>query len=142
MWPVGSHTAKRPVLEGMFVLNPKILAADLREAKIYHDVLTTYEADPLTNVCSPSLTGLHGVCPLTILSTIPDIARHMSNLIVRAQHEVFIATNYWMHSEPSRLIANALRELSRRSVEAKRQIVVRVLYDRGSVKQVCVSNSG
>lgn len=65
----------------------------------------------------------------------------MSNLIVRAQHEVFVATNYWMHSEPSRLIANAFRELSRRSVEANRKVVVKVLYDRGSAKQVRIPPS-
>lgn len=60
----------------------------------------------------------------------------MSNLIVRAEHEVFIATNFWMHSEPSSLIANAIRELSKRSVAAGRTVVIKVLYDRGDLAQV------
>jgi hypothetical protein len=105
---------------------------------MYHDVLGTYEKDLLANVCSPSLAGSNGVCPLVIISTIPDIARHMSNLIVRAQHEVFLLTNFWMHSEPSRLIDEALRELSRRAVAENRNVVVKVVYDRGSAKQVSV----
>lgn len=99
-------------------------------------MINTYDYDPLSNVCSPSLAGSHGVCPLAIISTIPDIARHMANLIVRAEHEVILATNYWMHSEPSEIITNALRELSRRAVEGGRHIVVKVIYDRGSIKQV------
>jgi hypothetical protein len=60
----------------------------------------------------------------------------MSNLIVRAEHEVFIATNFWMHSEPAQLISNAIRELSKRMSEVGRRVVVKVLYDRGSAKQV------
>ena len=104
--------------------------------QIFHDVLLTYNEDPLVNVCSPSLTGSHGVCPLLVVSGIPDICRHMSNLIVQAQHEVFLATNFWMHSEPAQLISNAFRELSKRASESGRRIVVKVLYDRGSAKQV------
>jgi hypothetical protein len=30
----------------------------------------------------------------------------MSNVIARAEHEVFLATNFWMYSEPTRLITN------------------------------------
>lgn len=70
------------------------------------------------------------------MATVPDICRHMSNLIARAEHEVFLATNFWMYSEPSRLITNALRELSRKAVETNRRVVVKIIYDRGSVKQV------
>lgn len=91
----------------------------------------------MINVCSPSLTGSHGVCPLLIISPIKEIARHMSNLIVRAEHEVFIATNFWMHSEATQLIGNAIKELSRKMSEVNRRVVVKVLYDRGSAKQVC-----
>jgi hypothetical protein len=99
-------------------------------------VLCNLEKDPLINICSPSLIGSHGVCPLLVISGIPDICRHMSNLIARAEHEVFLATNFWMASEPTRLISSGLMELSKRAGEAGRRAVVKVMYDRGSVKQV------
>lgn len=104
--------------------------------QIYADVLKTMQQNPLNGVCSPNLLGSNGVCPLTIIATIPDICRHMSNLIVRAEHEVFIATNYWMLSESSKLISNGLRELSRRCVANGRHVVVKVMYDRGHIGQV------
>ncbi|EXJ82193.1 hypothetical protein A1O3_06006 [Capronia epimyces CBS 606.96] len=104
--------------------------------RIYHDVLCTLENNPVAGVCAPSLMGSNGVCPLTIIATVPDICRHMSNVIARAEHEVFLATNFWMYSEPSRLITNALHELSRKAVENNRRVVVKIIYDRGSVKQV------
>lgn len=80
--------------------------------------------------------GSTGVCPLTVIATIPDICRHMSNLIARAQHEVFLATNFWKVSEGSRLICNSLKELSRRAVLDNREVVVKIMYDRGSPKQI------
>ncbi|RMZ88096.1 hypothetical protein DV736_g4676, partial [Chaetothyriales sp. CBS 134916] len=102
---------------------------------IFHDVLSTLRTDPLIDVCSPSLIGTNGVSPLLIVSGIPDIARHMSNLIARADREVFLATNFWMYSEPSRLITNALHELSHRAGETNRRVVVKIMYDRGDLKQ-------
>jgi hypothetical protein len=107
--------------------------------QIYHDVLCTLDRNPMLGMCSPSLLGSSGVCPLTIISTIPDICRHMSNVIVRAEKEVFLATNFWMHSEPSRMITNALRELSRKAVSRQKRVVVKIIYDRGSFKQACVA---
>lgn len=104
--------------------------------RIYHDVLCTLERNPLLGVTSPSLMGSNGVCPLTIIAPIPDICRHMSNLIARAEREVFLATNFWMYSEPTRLICNGLRELSRKAKAENRTVVVKIMYDRGSVKQV------
>lgn len=80
--------------------------------------------------------GSNGVCPLTIMAMVPDICRHMSNVIARAEHEVFLATNFWMHSEPTRLITNGLRELSRKAVLMNRRVVVKIIYDRGNPKQV------
>lgn len=74
--------------------------------------------------------------PLLIVSGIPDICRHMSNLIARAEHEVFIATNFWMISEPSRMITNGLIELSKRAEKSNRKPVVKIMYDRGDLKQV------
>jgi phosphatidylserine/phosphatidylglycerophosphate/cardiolipin synthase-like enzyme len=103
--------------------------------QIFHDVMCTLEKNPLVGVCSPSLMGSNGVCPLTIMAPIPDICRHMSNVIARAETEVYLATNYWMYSEPTRLITNALQELSRKAVATNRRVVVKIIYDRGSVKQ-------
>lgn len=87
-------------------------------------------------MCSPSLMGSSGVCPLVVISTVPDICRHMSNLIVNAREEIYLATNYWKYSEGSRLICNALRELSKRAAAEDRRVVVKVMYDRGDLKQV------
>src|SRR4051812_41814101 len=85
---------------------------------------------------SPSLMGSCGLVPLTIISVIPDIARHMSNLIVRAEKEVILATNYWQHSVASTFITNAIRELDRRSGKKGVKVVVKIIYDRGSPKQL------
>jgi phosphatidylserine/phosphatidylglycerophosphate/cardiolipin synthase-like enzyme len=62
--------------------------------------------------------------------------RHMSNLIVRAEKEVYLATNYWQNSVASKYITNAMKELSRRAGERGDRIVMKVLYDRGSPKQL------
>ena len=95
------------------------------------------ESDPLAGLVSPSLLGSSGVVPLTIVSVIPDIARHYASLIARAETEVLIATNYWEKSKSSSIIADSLRELSKR-VQARRgeKVVVKLMYDRGNVKQV------
>ena len=55
----------------------------------------------------------------------------MSNLIFNAQSEIFLATNYWKHSEGSRLLCNALVELSKRARAEDRRVVVKIMYDRG-----------
>lgn len=106
--------------------------------KIFHDALGPVEKDIETAMVSPSLMGSSGVLPLTILSTVPDIVRHQSNLIVQAKHDVFLATNYWQNSVASSFITNAMRELSARcSAEIPpRRVVMKILYDRGSVKQL------
>lgn len=62
--------------------------------------------------------------------------RHMSNLIVRAEKEVILATNYWQNSVASKYITNAMRELSRRAGERGDRIVFKLEYDRGSPKQL------
>lgn len=61
--------------------------------------------------------------------------RHMSNLIVRAEKEVILATNYWQNSVASKFITNAMRELSRRAGARGDRIVFKMEYDRGSAKQ-------
>jgi phosphatidylserine/phosphatidylglycerophosphate/cardiolipin synthase-like enzyme len=60
----------------------------------------------------------------------------MSNVIVRAEREVYLATNYWANSVASKYLTDAIRELSRRAGERGTKIVMKVIYDRGSPKQV------
>lgn len=45
--------------------------------RIWHDALCTLEHDPLAGVVSPPLMGSSGVVPLSIISALPDICRHM-----------------------------------------------------------------
>ncbi|KAI5866689.1 hypothetical protein GGS23DRAFT_602946 [Durotheca rogersii] len=105
--------------------------------RIYHDALCMLDDDLAGGTVSPPLMGTCGTVPLTIFSVIPDIVRHMSNLIVRAEKEVFLVTNYWANGVAARYIANALRELSRRVGHREGpRVVVKILYDRGSVRQL------
>ena len=104
--------------------------------RAFHDVLGTLEKDPLASCCSPSMIGTTGYNPFAIIGPLWDIVRHMSNLIVRAEKEVLLATNYWMASGASQFIADALVELSRRAEGRDFKIPVRIMYDRGDVKQV------
>jgi phosphatidylserine/phosphatidylglycerophosphate/cardiolipin synthase-like enzyme len=60
----------------------------------------------------------------------------MANLIVRADKEVFLATNFWIKSVASSYITRAIKELSRRAGERGTRVVVKILYDRGSAKQL------
>lgn len=60
----------------------------------------------------------------------------MSNCIVRAEREVFLATNYWANSTASKFITDAMRELSRRAGERGTKVVMKMIYDRGSPKQL------
>ncbi|KAL3470020.1 hypothetical protein BJX99DRAFT_264619 [Aspergillus californicus] len=104
--------------------------------RIYHDALCALDEYPLGGVVSPPLMGSNGFLPLTIVAPLPDLCRHMANCIVRAEKEVFLATNYWIHSDASKIITQALRELSRRAGERGEKVVVKVLYDRGDPRQV------
>ena len=94
------------------------------------------DADPLAGLVSPSLLGSSGVIPLSIISIIPDIMRHYAELIVRAEAEIILATNYWENSASSNVMADALRELSKR-VEARNgaKVVMKLMYDRGNLRQ-------
>lgn len=103
--------------------------------RIWHDTLATLEHDPLNGVASPNLLGSCGSIPYSIIGPLPDICRHMSNLIARAQHEVILATNYWKESQASTLITDSIRELSRRAGARNQRAVVKIIYDRGSPKQ-------
>ena len=106
--------------------------------RCYHDALLALEHDPLNGCVSPSLMGSSGVIPLTVVGSIVDVNRHMSNLIARAEHEVFLATNFWMNSDSSLLIVDAIRELSRRIGRkgTGEKAVVKIMYDRGHIKQL------
>ncbi|KAI0872686.1 phospholipase D/nuclease [Hypoxylon argillaceum] len=104
--------------------------------RLYHDALCTLDDDPGRGMVSPCLMGSCGTVPLTIISVLPDIVRHMSNLIVRAEKEVFLATNFWQNSVASRYITNAIRELSRRAQARGTRIIMKIIYDRGNPRQV------
>lgn len=104
--------------------------------QMFHESLLPLQHDPLMGVCSPSKVGSCGVVPLTVISSLPDICRHMSNLIARAEKEVFLATNFWMDGQTTHLITTALRELSKRAEARGQKVVVKILYDRGNLKQV------
>ena len=90
----------------------------------------------MVGMTSPPLMGGSGVIPLTIISVLPDICRHMSNCIARAEKEVFLATNYWQASDASKFITNSLQELSRRAGVRGQKVIVKIMYDRGNPKQV------
>jgi hypothetical protein len=57
-------------------------------------------------------------------------------MIVRAENEVFLATNYWQNSVASAFITNAMKELSARAGKRGKNIVMKILYDRGNLKQL------
>ncbi|THG96576.1 hypothetical protein EW145_g7754 [Phellinidium pouzarii] len=63
--------------------------------------------------------------------------RHYADLIVRAEHEVFIATNYWEDSHCAALVSDSLRVLSKRCLRraSDARPVVKLIYDRGTPKQ-------
>jgi phosphatidylserine/phosphatidylglycerophosphate/cardiolipin synthase-like enzyme len=109
--------------------------------KIYGDVLRTLERDPLAGLVSPSLMAATGTIPLSIVSVIPDIMRHYAELIVHAQTEVFLATNYWEMSHSSDIIKRSLVELSRRAEDRADKVVVKIMYDRGFIGQLLNSRS-
>ncbi|KAL5117244.1 hypothetical protein ACEQ8H_004803 [Pleosporales sp. CAS-2024a] len=102
----------------------------------FHDALCSLEHDPLAGMVSPSVMGSNGVLPVTVIAPVPDICRHMANLIVRAEKEVFLATNFWIYSGASRIITDALRELSRRAESRGQKVIVKIMYDRGNIKQI------
>ena len=108
----------------------------LTDVKIYHDALCSLDKNPMAGVVSPPLMGSHGVVPLTIIAPLPDLCRHMANCIVRAEQEVFLVTNFWIHSDASTLVTDAFRELSRRAGERGSKVIVKMVYDRGDPHQL------
>lgn len=103
--------------------------------RVFHDVLHTLDADPLGGMVSPPLMGSYGSIPLSVIAPLADIFRHMSNLIVRAEKEVIFITCSWSPSVASKLISNALKELSARCGRRGERVVVKVMYDKAGAAQ-------
>ncbi|CAK4031533.1 phospholipase D nuclease [Lecanosticta acicola] len=101
----------------------------------FHDLLQCVERDAMSNCVSPPLIGTTGSAPMTIIAPLNDQLRHMSNLIARAKKEVLLATNFWKASGASTFVTDALVELSKRAGERGEKVVVRLMYDRGALKQ-------
>lgn len=104
--------------------------------KVYAQVLRLLEHDPLASMVSPPLLGSSGVITLSIVSVIPDIMRHYADVIVQAEREVFLTTNYWEASTSAKVITDALRELDRRAGKRGQKVVVKIVYDRGNLGQL------
>jgi phosphatidylserine/phosphatidylglycerophosphate/cardiolipin synthase-like enzyme len=102
----------------------------------YADALICLDADPMAGVVSPPLMGSHGTVPLTVIGPLADIIRHCSNMIVRAEHEVFFITCSWSPSVAQRLIKDALIELSRRAGERGQRVVVKMMYDKAAAANI------
>lgn len=98
----------------------------------YADALNCLDADPLSSVVSPPLMGSHGTVPLTVIAPLADIIRHVSNMIVRAEQEVFFITCSWSPSVAQRLVKDALIELSKRAGERGQRVVVKMMYDKAA----------
>ena len=92
----------------------------------FGDALNCLDADPMSGVVSPPLMGSHGTVPLTVIAPLADIIRHVSNLIVRAEREVFFITCSWSPSVAQRLISDALIELSKRAGARGQRVVVKM----------------
>ena len=103
--------------------------------QVYHDVLATLDADPLSGMVSPPLMGSCGTMPLTIIAPLADIVRHMSNLIVRAEREVILITCSWSPSVAQALVSDALKELSVRAGRRGQRVTVKLMYDKAGPAQ-------
>lgn len=97
----------------------------------FADALRCVDEDPLSGMVSPPLMGSHGTIPLTVIAPLSDIMRHISNLIVRAEKEVFFITCSWSPSVAQRFIKNSLIELSLRAGKRGQRVTVKIMYDRG-----------
>lgn len=72
--------------------------------------------------------------------SIPDIIQHHYDCIVKAEHEVFLATNFWQSSKSATKINDALIELSRRAEQRGKRVVVKLMYDRANLKMLTESH--
>lgn len=147
----GHHKPTTSTHNGSGVDRPVASVADLERARqcgnwgpsepselflrVFHDVLSCLDADPLGGMVSPSLIGSYGTIPLTVIAPLADVFRHMANLIVRAEKEVIFITCSWSPSVASRLISDALKELSARAGRRGERVVVKVMYDKAGPAQ-------
>ncbi|WVF71175.1 hypothetical protein IAT40_005975 [Kwoniella sp. CBS 6097] len=110
--------------------------------KMYISLLPTLERDPLSGLVPPDLLGSTTTMPLSVISLIPDIMQHYRDVIIRAEKEIFLATNYWQPSNSVNTVSQALRDLSARVVKAGRsKVIVKIMYDRGSWEQLWNSHA-
>ncbi|KOS21218.1 hypothetical protein ESCO_004567 [Escovopsis weberi] len=100
------------------------------------DSLACLDADPMAGMVSPPLMASHGTMPLTAIAPLADIIRHCSNLIVRAEREIFFMTCSWAPSVAQRLIKDALIELSRRAGARGQRVMVKMMYDKASLASI------
>ena len=98
--------------------------------RVFHDALSCLDAEPTGGMVSPPLMGSSGTIPLTVIAPLAEIFRHLANLIVRAEKEVIFITCSWSPSVASKLISDALRELSKRAGERGERVVVKIMYDK------------
>ncbi|KAK6508844.1 hypothetical protein TWF481_003610 [Arthrobotrys musiformis] len=105
-------------------------------SQIYLNILKSVEDDASNTQLGP-ITGATGAVPLTIISTVPDIADHYYDLIIEASFEVIIFSNFWKSSYAARRIGDALRTLSEKIGRIQRpRVAAKIMFDRGSVKHV------
>ncbi|KAF5013197.1 hypothetical protein FDECE_776 [Fusarium decemcellulare] len=96
----------------------------------FADALGCLDKDPMSGIVSPPLMGSHGTIPLTVIAPLADVIRHCSNLIVRAEREVFFITCSWSPSVAQQLIRGSLIELSKRAGRRGQRVVVKLMYDK------------
>jgi hypothetical protein len=66
--------------------------------------------------------------------------QHHYDCIVKAEHEVILATNFWQASKSATLVCDAFKELSRRAGERGKKVVVKMMYDRANLKMLTESH--
>ncbi|KAF5679586.1 IQ calmodulin-binding motif-containing protein [Fusarium heterosporum] len=96
----------------------------------FADSLHCLNDNPMVGVVSPPLMGSCGTMPLTVIAPLADVMRHCSNLIARAEKEVFYITCSWSPSVAQALLKDALIELSRRAGKRGDHVVVKIMYDK------------
>lgn len=69
--------------------------------RIWNDALCTLDHDPLAGVVSPPLMGSSGIVPLSIISSLPDICRHMVCRITHAPTLFLTAPSVKPHRQSS-----------------------------------------
>ena len=125
------HDLDRIAESGRFPYRPSDLFL-----KMYASAQLSIADKPLNGVVSPSLLSTSGVVPFTCISVITDIMQHYHDVIVDAKHEVLIATNAWESGKSVELVTTAFEKLNDLAGKEKRRVVVKILMDVASVKNV------